>query len=936
MKKIFTLACSLLIAGYAGAQTSLPDPNEYVPSNAGYYYENMGQVLDVNNQQHTEIRYYTEHSYPQMYLADHFIAFTSRINDSPAVADTLGRIDMSFLCPNKEGCGEIFTEEPTEDFLNYYLPHCGPNGITGVGGYKRIIYQEAFPNIDVHFYSNSVGPVLYFVVKPGGNPADILLQFNGQDSIALVANNLSLYLESWELRFPQAMAYQFAPGGGTATSPLPWSPIWVHTSGGQVSLNTSSYNPAENLVICVGTNPITPLAGDNLEWSTYYGAEGADMYPRMYVADDNAQFHAMGEQGYKMPPNSGYIIGSGGSSEYNWYITKFTPAGKRVWSTYFGGNGVQMPSCIKEAGNAAINDSLSGIWIAGYSANGVNYGADTVKLGSYNPAFKQRQNMGTGAIYNREGLLAVLNRGDDKNTGGHLKYATYFGSGTQSDDFIWGMDYDAPNNMLYIAGNTNNTANFVQSTQAQNTGNFALYPGSSSTAFYQGNKQNASDNEGFIAAFSLNNMNLVWSTLFGGASPDEIRSLKVVYDQNNQKGIYIGGFSLSSDPGSGSYPAPITSHPTAIFPFANPGGGAFFQNSTHDPQKPFNSFLAKFNAQHQLEWSTFLGKSATGIVNIATNSDKEIFVASNSVLYQDAAPSSAAANTQGLVPTYDNGSAYFEAPVNNNQHLYLARFGQDKKLKWATYLYGGDSTNVYYPSNIYPRVPMAIDNQGRIYISSYLAKVNAPVLSMPNMYWQPQNASVGTNDPDPFDTYLMAFNPNGQRAWATFFGGTYSPSNYPIQSASDVVTDLAVSSDSKLYINGYTACPNSPYVTCNGAYNYCDQQLTPMEDCFIARFNVAGIPTGIREARLPQGSVAVYPNPVQETLAVNLFTQINTSGRCTLRLVNPIGQTVLVQERTVYPGLNQLQLKLGNITSGIYYLHIDTEAGASAVKIIKL
>jgi hypothetical protein len=439
-----------------------------------------------------------------------------------------------------------------------------------------------------------------------------------------------------------------------------------------------------------------------------------------------------------------------------------------------------MPTCITEAGNSALNDSLSGIWVAGFANNGVNYGSDSVYLGTYIPAFRQGQNMGAGAVFNREGLMAVLNRGDERGKGGRLKFATYFGSGTQSDDFIWGMDYDAPNNMLYIAGNTNYTASFVNSNQPQNNGSFPLYAGSGSP-FFQGSKYTASDNEGFIAGFSLNNMGLQWSTLFGGSAPDEIRSLKVVYDQNNQKGIYIGGVSLSSNTGSGSYSSPVTSHPAAVFPFSNPGGGAFFQNSTNDLQKPFNNFLAKFNAQHQLEWSTFLGRSASGVLNIATNPEKDIFVTSSAVDYHYAAPSSSLSNAQGRVPTYNNGSAYFEAPVNGQQHLWLARFGQNKQLKWATYLYGGDSFTTYSPSNFYARTPMAIDQQGRIFICATLDKVSAPLQSMTGMYWQAQNASVGTSDPDSYDTYIMAFNPNGQRSWATFFGGTFSPFQLPDQ-----------------------------------------------------------------------------------------------------------------------------------------------------------
>jgi hypothetical protein len=125
-------------------------------------------------------------------------------------------------------------------------------------------------------------------------------------------------------------------------------------------------------------------------------------------------------------------------------------------------------------------------------------------------------------------------------------------------------------------------------------------------------------------------------------------------------------------------------------------------------------------------------------------------------------------------------------------------------------------------------------------------------------------------------------------------------------------------------------------VTCNGAVNYCDQTLTPLADNFIARFNVAGIPTGIRDSkRLPEGSVWVYPNPIEQELHINLFAEINAPGPGSLRLVNPIGQMVQEKNIKVQPGLNQLQLSTGHLASGIYFLHITTEAGEQVSKIVK-
>lgn len=176
-----SIALTALCTSFAAAQANLPDPMSAPPSNSNFYYENHGQIVDENGNLHPEIRYYTEHTYPEMYLADDKISFVAtKMADTNIIGDvdSIGRIDLQFLC-NKQAknqstekpsafvpCGVMQAFEPSTDHLNYYLPQC-PNGITNVPGYARVVYENAFPNIDVHFYSNAVSTKVYFVVKPG-------------------------------------------------------------------------------------------------------------------------------------------------------------------------------------------------------------------------------------------------------------------------------------------------------------------------------------------------------------------------------------------------------------------------------------------------------------------------------------------------------------------------------------------------------------------------------------------------------------------------------------------------------------------------------------------------------------------------------------------------------------------------------------------------
>lgn len=72
--------------------------------------------------------------------------------------------------------------EPVSWKHNYYLPNC-TNGALGVPGFRRIVYRDVYPNIDMHVYSNRFGYKFYFVVRPGGDPNNLLLEVSGADSL---------------------------------------------------------------------------------------------------------------------------------------------------------------------------------------------------------------------------------------------------------------------------------------------------------------------------------------------------------------------------------------------------------------------------------------------------------------------------------------------------------------------------------------------------------------------------------------------------------------------------------------------------------------------------------------------------------------------------------------------------------------------------------
>ena len=94
--------------------------------------------------------------------------------------DTLRRLDF-------QPTGEVAaypdaTAYVVKDYIqNFYLPWCGPNGVTDVHSYSGIKYENMWPNIDMLIYGTPSGEQISFVVRPGGHPFNLQLLFSGQD-----------------------------------------------------------------------------------------------------------------------------------------------------------------------------------------------------------------------------------------------------------------------------------------------------------------------------------------------------------------------------------------------------------------------------------------------------------------------------------------------------------------------------------------------------------------------------------------------------------------------------------------------------------------------------------------------------------------------------------------------------------------------------------
>lgn len=313
--------------------------------------------------------------------------------------------------------------------------------------------------------------------------------------------------------------------------------------------------------------------GGICQWSTYYGAKDSDyvtaaavdVFGNVYLTGgtfDTASSHFFGTPGCHQAANGGN--GIGGQTRLDGFLTKFSSAGTRLWSTYYGG-------MLNDYVRAIATDGYGYVYIGGYTESttgiatpgsfqpvfsGTVLGADHDGfLAKFNPAgtrqwgtyYKATVNAitcdsaanvfigggtsGSSILLTTLGAYQTIHAGGVDgfigkfDSSGARKWATYYGD--TRDDEITALACDSFNN-LYIGGTTNSVTGLA-SAGAYQTG---LYPTPTNGGCVPGYVT-----DGFVAKFTENGSR-VWGTYYGDSITETISDIRVRPDG---KAFYIAG-----------------------------------------------------------------------------------------------------------------------------------------------------------------------------------------------------------------------------------------------------------------------------------------------------------------------------------------------------------------------------------------------------------
>ena len=556
---------------------------------------------------------------------------------------TIYRTDVQWLGANPNP--EVIFSNPLPGFEHYYNVPNGSSPALYVQRYKEVRYKNVYPGIDVRFYEKE-GQLEYdFELQPYAHAAQIKMHYAGAHLMVNSQNQLVLHTPLGQIQEGQLMVWQ-----GNQKIEAAWQ-----QQGSTVGFNLGAYNPALPLRI----DPPVRV------WGTYYGGSGND-YGYGLDTDTEGNVYL---SGFTNTTAVGTIATTGAhQTTYTGtgaaYLAKFNTNGVRLWATYYGGNstiGYQV----------AVRNGA--VVLAGSTLAGTNI----TTAGAHQTTF------GGGSTSATDGFVAKF------NSNGVRAWGTYIG-GTGSDG-INGCAIDASDN-IYVSGRT------ASSTAIATTG-------AQQASFGGGN------NDVFLVKLNSAGQRQ-WGTYLGG-SADEVNTGCALDKDGN---VYLTGytFSTTSISTTGAHQVNLAGSRDAFLVKYNPQGvrlwgtyyggtgqdagmgiavdtaanmvyitgeaqstSGFTTTGAHQTTKSggmYDAFLAKFNANGQRQWGTYMGGSNEDQgSSVTVDREGNIIISGNTL------------STNNIATT-----GAYQATYNGNYDCYLIKFNTSGVRQWGTY-YGGNS-----------------------------------------------------------------------------------------------------------------------------------------------------------------------------------------------------------------------------------------------------
>lgn len=599
---------------------------------------------------------------------------------------------------------KAIAEVPLDGYYNYFLGSDSCRWATNALAYSTVLYPNVYDGID--FRVSSIGNNLKydFIVRPGADPSQIKIEYDGVDAIEKIDDKLDIRTTVGSLMEQKPYSYQLI-GSNKRTVPSEYA---LNHNVATFSF-PSDYDECSELII-------DPL----LIFSTYSGST-ADNWGSTATPGEHGTLYSAGvtqqSLGGFFPATSGafQISNHGG---FDIAVIKYDSAGTRfLYATHLGGSSNDSPESL------VVDKATGDLVVLGITAS-----SDYPVAGN---AFDNSFNGGV-AVFNRvlfsedawDIVLTRLNPNGDQLVG-----STFLGGGG-NDGFNHPKQSNGPLVVNYgdeMRGDviTDENGN-VYISSVTSSADFPIVNGFDNTF-------NGGTTDGLVLKMAPDLSSIIWSTYVGGTGFDAAYSIK--FDNNKDLVIAGGTTSVNFPVTAGSYQtafngivdgwiARVAADGSAIMNSTFTGTNSFDQvyfvdlNSSGDifcygqtaGHMPITGgvynnansgqFLQKFSGDlSSLGFSTVFGSGSTNGFVMPNISPTAFLVNDCNNIYMsgwggfvNSSPETGywQSNTRGMPVTPDA----YQKTTSGSDFYFIVLNGDASKLVYSTYL-GGNSSKTH-------------------------------------------------------------------------------------------------------------------------------------------------------------------------------------------------------------------------------------------------
>lgn len=411
----------------------------------------------------------------------------------------------------------VIADKPLDSYNNYFIGNDPSKWASRCAIYQGITVKDLYPNIDLRYYTDN-GTLKYdFIVNPGGNVSDITLQYEGTDRLEVRKGELVIGTSVGLLRESTPYTYQYNEKGKVEIGAR------YVVNGKEVHFKIDEYNQKSTLVI-----------DPTLIFCTFSGSNADNWGFTATYGPDGSLFGGGIVFGQGFPVSTGAYQTSYGGGLSNCFaggfdigLQKISANGTtRLYSTYLGGNGNEMPQSL-------IVDGQNNLIVAGRTNSPHNLpggypttGALTGPGGSWDITITKLNATGTAILGSRR--IGGINDDGANITpcGGNGSFSLQQNYGDESRSEV---NLDAAGNIL-LASCTQSTTGGANELFPTTAGAFQTTPGGLQ--------------DGVVLKYSADLSTLLFSTFHGGSANDATYVLSV----NPSNGdIYVAGGTESNN-----------------------------------------------------------------------------------------------------------------------------------------------------------------------------------------------------------------------------------------------------------------------------------------------------------------------------------------------------------------------------------------------------